>query len=204
VNIDVSPFLKEDIKQITKLHKAAFKGYMNASLGNRYVREFLNWFLNYPGTITLKAVVDGKISGYVVGAPIGYDKEMNRQLFSTALMGIVTHPHILLHESFSNAAVAKLKMLLGKKPVKRIVRSPEGKGISLVGIAVDPSFSGKGIGKAIMKAFEEKARAMHMDYMRLSVYKDNMLARAVYEKSGWEILEPQGKILYYYKMLTTI
>lgn len=202
MHIEVLPFHKEDIRSIRRLHKAAFKGYMNASLGNRYVEAFLNWFLHYPGTVTLKAIADGKVCGYVVGAPIGYDKDMNRKLFNTVVVGVLTHPLVLLHNGFLRVAVAKFKMLLGKKPVKKVIKNPDGKGISLVGIAVDPAFAGHGIGKAIMDKFENDAVGMNLNYMRLSVYKDNMRARAVYEKSGWQVLDESDKIVYYYKEIS--
>ena len=131
MNIEVLPFTKNDVEIIAKIHKVAFKGYMNASLGNRYVQKFLSWFICYPGTITLKAVADGNVCGYVVGAPIGYDKDMNRSLFSTVLLGVLTHPRVLLHNGFIKAAVAKFKMLMGRRPVKKRMQNPSGKGISL-------------------------------------------------------------------------
>lgn len=175
---------------------------MNANLGNRYIDRFLMWFLKYPGTVTLKAVVDGNVCGYVVGAPIGYDKEMNRSLFSTVLLGVLTHPHVLLHDGFIKTALAKFKMLLGKRPIKKVIQNPSGRGISLVGIAVDPAYAGMGVGKAIMNAFEKKAAAGEINYMRLSVYQDNNRARKVYEQTGWKVLDTSDKVVYYYKVIS--
>ena len=202
-SIQVVPFNESDVVALAPIHLTAFKGYMNASMGINYVKGFLNWFIHYPETITLKASFDNQLCGYVVGAPIGYDKYINKDLFQTAMVGILTHPLVLLHENFTRAAKAKLLMIMGKKPVKKVIENPPGKGISLVGICVAPSFNGKGVGKAIMSQFEESARALGMQYMRLSVYRTNTTARNLYEKAGWILLHGQEDIvLYYYKILS--
>lgn len=201
-SIVVTPYSKDDIQYLSKIHLAAFKGYMNAGMGKRYVRRFLSWFMTYPNAISLKAEYDGQTCGYVVGAPIGYDKYINRDLFNAALLGIFTHPFILFHQNFTRAAKAKLLMLLGKKPIKKIIQTPVGNGISLVGICVAPDLGSKGIGKAIMSSFENAARKLGMQYMRLSVYRNNTVARTLYEKAGWYMMDDdQDNVLYYYKML---
>ncbi|MEI8279401.1 MAG: GNAT family N-acetyltransferase [Bacteroidota bacterium] len=201
-NVLVDPFSKKDIQHLSQIHLSAFKGYMNAGMGKQYVQRFLLWFMAYPNAIALKAEYKGQICGYVVGAPIGYDKYINRDLFKTALVGILTHPYILFHQNFTRAAKAKLLMLLGKRPVKKVIQAPPGHGISLVGICVAPDFGSKGIGKAIMSEFEVSARRLGMHYMRLSVYRSNAIARSLYEKAGWYIMEDDNEnVLYYYKML---
>ncbi len=190
------------METLAAIHLAAFKGYMNSRMGKKYVRAFLRWFLTYPNSIALKATLRGAAIGYVVGAPLGYAQPMNRSLLKTGICSIISHPHVLLHPNFTRAASAKLRLLLGRKPASITLKQPEGKGISLVGIGVHPQSSGNGVGTAIMKAFENKARLIGMGYMRLSVYDHNEVARAVYEKSGWKIAERVGNALYYQKSLT--
>ncbi|HXS38216.1 MAG TPA: GNAT family N-acetyltransferase [Flavipsychrobacter sp.] len=198
MTVKVSPYTIDDIEMLVPIHMSAFKGYMNSSMGKNYVRKFLQWFLTYPNAITLKAEMEGQICGYVVGAPLNYGSAMNRDLFKTGVIGILTHPGIMIHENFIKAVKAKFKMLIGKKPAKVTINNPEGNGISLISIAVSPKFSGNGVGKEIMKSFEKSA-ALNMDYMRLSVYDYNTRARAVYEKSGWTPRQQVDKTVYYYK-----
>lgn len=201
-DVEVTPYSEADVETLAAIHLAAFKGYMNSRMGKKYVRAFLRWFLTYPNSIALKATLRGAAIGYVVGAPLGYAQPMNRSLLKIGIYSIISHPHVLLHPNFTRAASAKLRLLLGRKPASITLKQPEGKGISLVGIGVHPQSSGNGVGTAIMKAFENKARVIGMDYMRLSVYDHNEVARAVYEKSGWKMAERVGNALYYQKSLT--
>ena len=113
----IAEYTSHDFDALVPLHLTAFKGYMNASLGRKYVRHFFAWFLGSPQTITLKAEIYGRICGYVVGAPVGYDRELNRDLFYIGLKGILSHPSVLLHQNFTKAAKTKLILLLGRRAI---------------------------------------------------------------------------------------
>lgn len=199
--ITIRSYQEADIDRLSSIHKAAFKGYMNSSMGKGYIKAFLKWFLTYQGTVTLMAQMDDTACGYIVGAPMGYDSVMNQALFNTALIGILTHPLVLFHKNFLAAVVIKLKMIVGLKHVNKAKDTLPGKGISLVGIAVDPACEGKGVGKQLMQQFEQQAIQKGMDYMCLSVYSSNQRAKSVYEKQGWALLQDNDGVMYYYKLL---
>ncbi|GAB2975358.1 hypothetical protein GCM10027049_07400 [Mucilaginibacter puniceus] len=198
--IQVAPFTNTDIKDIIPVHIKAFKGYMNAGMGHRYIQEFLSWFLAYPETITLKAVINGSTCGYVVGAPLGYDKFINKKLLKFVIVGTITHPLVLFHKNFFKVAFRKMILIFTTPSVAKIT-NPDGKGISLVGIGIDENYAGLGIGQQLMVAFEEKARELGMDFMRLSVYDYNLKAIHVYEKCGWQKLAKKENVFYYFKTL---
>ena len=61
--------------------------------------------------------------------------------------------------------------------------------LAWIGIAVARSAFGKGVGFALMKSFESRARALQMASLRLSVYPDNSPARRLYERCGWRPLQ---------------
>jgi ribosomal protein S18 acetylase RimI-like enzyme len=65
-------------------------------------------------------------------------------------------------------------------------------------MAVDPDFSRLGIGRRLLRAFEEEGCRRGFAHATLYVRDSNRGARALYEKSGWFIAsEPQsGRILY--------
>lgn len=198
--MQVRPMTEQDIEATVSVHLRAFKGYMNASLGRNYVRQFLNWFRTSSISTSL-VVTDGEqIIGYVVGARLGYDAALNKALLKTGIWAILTHPAILLHSHFTGTIKSRLQLLFREKKVPvKVNKEPIGTGISLVGIAVDPLNAKKGAGSMLMKAFEEQAIASGYNYMRLSVYEVNETAKRLYSKSGWQLLEIDTPVLYYYK-----
>jgi ribosomal protein S18 acetylase RimI-like enzyme len=201
--MQVRPMLKQDIEATVLVHLRSFKGYMNASLGKNYLRRFLNWFrISNIGTALV--LTDGKrVVGYVVGATLGYDAELNKVLIKTGIWAILTHPNILFHTHFTETIKSRLKLLLGKKKVSiKVNKEPTGTGISLVGIAVDPQHVKKGGGTLLMQVFEHQAKQAGYSYMRLSVYIVNEKAKQLYTKNGWKLLEIDGPISYYYKEIS--
>ncbi|MFN5663558.1 MAG: GNAT family N-acetyltransferase [Bacteroidota bacterium] len=191
---------KNDIERLLSIHLQAFKGYMNASLGNDYVRAFLGWFQDSPCGLALVAEENNQTIGYVVGAQLGYGKELNNFLLKIGIWSILTNPRIFFHPQFIGTIINRLKLLLQKSENEtKNYAKLSGKGISLVGIGVDPLFTGKGAGVSLLKAFEEKAKLLGYTFMRLSVYRKNERARNLYSKNGWKVLETDGPVLYYYK-----
>jgi ribosomal protein S18 acetylase RimI-like enzyme len=199
--IKVSTIKNEELKFIAGIHMESFKGYMNAMLGKRYVRNFIAWFIDQPQCISIKAELDGSIAGYLVGAPIGYEPSMNSALMSSNLLALLTHPRVILHPSFRYAIWAKLRLLVGLNAIKNEIRNPEGKGISLVGIGVAPENSRKGVGDALIREFELLATKLGFNFMRLSVYRHNNIALNFYKKNGWLELQTTKNVIYLFKPL---
>jgi [ribosomal protein S18]-alanine N-acetyltransferase len=56
----------------------------------------------------------------------------------------------------------------------------------LYSIAVDPAWTGYGLGRALLKTCEKDARAARCTSLRLEVRRDNKRAIAIYEKNGYE------------------
>lgn len=54
------------------------------------------------------------------------------------------------------------------------------------GIAVAPTARGRGIGTALLRALFEAGRARHYPAIRLDVLPENIRARALYEREGFE------------------
>lgn len=199
--IAIAPYSAADIENIIPIHLAAFEGYMNARLGKKYARAFLGWFLTYPNSIALKAELDGTICGYALGAPIGYIKFVNRDLFLLAAFSILANPGVILHENFVSNAKERLRLLVGRRASNVSEKDPEGKGLSFVAMGVAPQFSGLGVAQALEAEFLERARAIGMDYVRGSVYDWNKKVRHIHEKSGFQALRQTGNVVYYFKFL---
>jgi ribosomal protein S18 acetylase RimI-like enzyme len=198
----IKEMVVEQVESLVEIHMKAFSGYSNTKIGKSYVKSFLNWFINDPSAITITAVYDGDITGYVVGAPVGYQTKMNKDLMGVVIIGIISHPWVIFNKKILSIAFSRLKVLFNKKSdVTDKSPSTNGNVISLVGIAVSPEYAGLKIGSSLMKKFEEIAHNKKFNSMRLSVYNDNEAALKLYHKSGWNEFSRSDKTITFTKTL---
>jgi ribosomal protein S18 acetylase RimI-like enzyme len=71
----------------------------------------------------------------------------------------------------------------------------------LAELYVVPDRRGQGLGRALMEAAIELARAEGADYMDLNTSEDDVAARALYESLGFTNREgrPDGPVMHYYE-----
>jgi ribosomal protein S18 acetylase RimI-like enzyme len=193
-----------NLSDVADVHLEAFAGYMNASIGRGYVVRFLRWFARRPGAIALAALVDGSVVGYVVGAPIGYERSLSRDLFWTVARATAVRPWLFLRSAFRRRLLLRAKRLVTTTPAAQdhVPDLPEPV-MSLVGIGVSAAGRGAGVGRALMQEFEDRCRVERMKAMRLSVYATNQRARSLYERAGWTLFVPEGQAdaVYYYRLV---
>jgi len=199
-HVSIKPLQQHQLKQLTAVHMDAFKGYLNTKIGKGYVFKFLQWFYQYPQGIVLVALVDDKPAGYVLGAPMGYQKQMNQDLSKIAMWGTMTHPGVWVNAAFLNNLWSRFKVMVSKKS-----HQPSDQDIhafSLVGIGVASWARGNKLGSLLMEAFQDQVRQKGYSKMRLSVYGHNTAAKKVYTQNGWSLQGPAGKVEVYSKVLT--
>ncbi|MCD4748309.1 MAG: GNAT family N-acetyltransferase [Thermoanaerobaculales bacterium] len=185
----VEAMSSDSVDELVEVHLEAFDGYMNAALGRGYVRAFLLWFCDASDGIALTAWLDGRVVGYVVGAPVGYNSRMTRDLFRVVLRSMVCRPWLGARRDIRAALSARLRLLKGPGGHHSVGLGPKGtygSTVSLVGIGVAEAARGRGAGGALMKAFESEALKRGMQAMRLTVYRDNVAACRVYQRAGWD------------------
>ena len=194
-----------DLDKIIAIHKAAFAGYTNTLVGERYLHAFFRFFMSDNKAIALKATLDGEIVGYVVGARVGYGKAMRQETLWPAVTGILTRPWLIFKKRFREALSRQISSILHANqqtnPDEPDLQAPI---YSLVGIGVDPTIRGKRVGQQLTRAFEQEARRLAAKSVRLSVYGDNRSARRMYERQGWETLNDDvqdSRLIYYFKRL---
>jgi ribosomal protein S18 acetylase RimI-like enzyme len=204
--ISIGPLTMNLLPQVVEIHLDAFKGSMGARLGSTYIKAFLNWLQRVEGAIALVARDEhGKAVGYVIGAPLGYDRFFKKQLFWIAACAIMAKPWLLVSRHFRAIATARIRSFLGRPSTDPVdVPTLPEPAMSLVGIAVAPSAQGKKIGLQLVREFETKARERGFRSLRLSVYPDNKSARRLYEKCDWQPVYSQARItgaMYYLRLL---
>jgi GNAT superfamily N-acetyltransferase len=178
---------EEMVCKVARLHLNAFAGYLNCSLGRNYIRAFIRWFIVRKDAIVIAAVDhDQEVVGYAIGAPLGYDRILNRELFWVVVAAAVLRPWLFLRPSFCQALRGRLLTLLRRQDASiPNCELPEPR-MSLVAIGVGRSWRRRGIGLLLMQAFTAKARELKMRSLALSVLKEQRFARQFYEKLGWQ------------------
>ena len=205
-DVTIVPMTVEMIPQITKIHFDAFAGYMNTRIGNAYIRKFMDWFRRAGGAIALVAVdSDNKAIGYVVGAPLGYAKVMNRDLLWVATIGLLMRPWLFFSRQFRGVIMNRLRFMLNHSLVQHAEPELPEPVMSLVGIGVSPSARGMKVGLRLMQAFEARSRELQARSLRLSVYPDNLAACRLYENCGWQPFSrpiKEKEAMSYFRILT--
>ena len=203
--ITINHMNAEMVAEVSHLHMQAFKGAMNVRLGIDYVNAFFTWFVRTNDGIALVATNENThILGYIVGAPVSCGQSMNRDLFWVASRALCLHPWLLLSQQIRSAVRTRVGVILGKSqelPLQLDLPKPL---MDLLGFAVWPPAQGRGIGKCLLKAFEESARHLHMRSLGLCVYRENAGARNVYEQCGWKACESlvmPGNVMHYSRIL---
>jgi ribosomal protein S18 acetylase RimI-like enzyme len=64
--------------------------------------------------------------------------------------------------------------------------------MEILSIAVSKDTMGKGVGAALIEAFEKSIQASHVEHYDLVVVKENRRASRFYEKSGFQVIEDDG------------
>lgn len=191
--VTVSEIVGKPTQDLVDLHLAAFRGYMNARLGPRYVGAFLNWFASEPDSIALAAHSGGRSVGFAVGAPHGYQASMIRSLLPSAAAAFLLRPNLWPDLHIWSTSVRKVigALFSGETPTPSGVETLIG--YSLVAIAVHPDFHRQGIGGMLIDRFTAACRLRGANLVTLTVYRENEAARATYERQGWTLCdEPSG------------
>jgi ribosomal protein S18 acetylase RimI-like enzyme len=201
--MNVRTMMLDDVEGATSVHMTAFRDHLNVMFGFRYNYAFLKWFVNHEETISLVGLDNtGLISGYVVGAAPGYQKDLTKALLPYAFIGFLKRPWILFNPRIQKAAWARLQSQLSKTGTESTPPNSSCNSlISLVGICTSQSESSKGLATLLEMEFINQAKARKFSAARLTVYANNLKARRFYEKSGWECADGTGETIAYFKQI---
>jgi hypothetical protein len=146
--VTVIPITDGDmLQEVAGLHLDAFAGYLNCSLGRNYIRAFIRWFIGRKDAIVIAAVGhDQQVVGYAIGAPVGYDTILNRELVWVVVAAVVLRPWLFFRSAFWRVLRARLLTLLRRRAASiPCCELPEPR-MSLVAIGVGRSWQRKGVG----------------------------------------------------------
>jgi len=170
---------KQNIESIAEIHIAAFHGFFLTSLGKGFLKLYYSCGLKSKESIFLCALDEGGgIAGFCFGTKLsnGFHKRLIiNNLFSFALFGI---------KLFLSRPKAILRLMVNLE--KKVSDKDDGNYAELLSIAVSPNTSQKGIGKALLKAFEEEVKTNNSKRIALTTdLYDNYAVVSFYQNAGY-------------------
>ncbi len=152
---------------IVQIHLAAFEGFFLESMGKRFLKELYRGFISEPSGVCLAALDGTDVVGFVAGTtqPEEFFRSLlRRRWHAFVLAGAVSmasHP-IRVGRKFLSALIYR-----GERPAD----VPNAALLSSIGVA--PSGMGKGVGRVLLSAFCERAKASGAPSVYLTTDRDN-------------------------------
>jgi ribosomal protein S18 acetylase RimI-like enzyme len=199
-----------DLAGVLAVHHEVFAEYLNTRLGSVYSRAYFRFFMRETAVASALVASDptGDILGYVTGVTPENSVDLQRALLLPAAFGLLKNPALLFAEDVRQKVRHRIFQLLQRE--KGLDVKPPPLPIPffvLFGIGAAQKAAGRGVGKALLDAFEEDCKARGMRAMLLSVFANNKKAQYLYEKCGWR-RSPGNEFgdgaHYYTKLLPTL
>lgn len=208
---------KEDLLNISICHRRSFPNSLSTSLGLKYTKKMLSWYLSASKCFIFHIVTEGgECIGYCGGIindgslGTGSASGMAQHTFWSAICAFVTHPWVLFHPEVITKLPFIKKNILVRLRLKsknhftkdqQQIMSKEPR-VGLVVIGVDPAFQGKGYGSLLLKEFERRAvEEYRIKNFQLTVLVNNEQAIRAYEKNGWHRESSSGRSLNMIKVI---
>lgn len=174
---------KIDLYRIVNIHMKAFPGFFMTKLGKKFLWEYYFTVLMYNSNIFLVAIDENenKILGFVAGFlnPSSFYSFLKRRSFRLGLsifLEILKSPKLVM------------PIIQNYQRVNKNISLNEEKTVELASIAVDPEYSGKGIGKSLVKGFLSAALKLGAKKVILSTdAENNDKVNYFYKSLGFEL-----------------
>jgi ribosomal protein S18 acetylase RimI-like enzyme len=131
--------------------------------------------------------------------PMGNGQPLSDEVRDSLIAGLRRHPTTLVFLGYvEGQAVGIATCFIG---FSTFAARPL---INVHDVAVLPEFRGRGLGRRLLEAVEQKARALRCCKLTLEVLENNRRARGLYESLGFaqaQYAEGAGGALYYAKSL---
>lgn len=168
-------------KELATIHLESFKGFFLTSLGERFLNTYYKFCLKSDESIAICATDEYEnLIGFSVGCvhSKGFHKRLIMQnLTAFALQGLFIF--------FSNPkAILRLCNNLGKNSDEK----DDGNYAELLSIGVLPKHNGQGVGKELMKRFDEEAIIRGCAEIALTTdFNENNKVLEFYKNTGYKI-----------------
>jgi len=171
---------RHEHRYLTDIHLDAFHGFFLSSLGKRFLNAYYNAALNSNEMIAVCAINDEQIMGFATGCvrSKGFHKR-------------------LIYKNFITFLIQGLILIFTKpKAILRLIRNldkisnenDDGEYAELISIGVSHAAKGMGVGKALIKTFEEEAIRKGCKKITLTTdYYNNKEVVTFYMRFGYQV-----------------
>lgn len=200
MNTIVRNATREDLPEIASVHMNCFPDYFSSKVGkNLLVKFYAEYLENFPDLFVVARDEDenkiiGFANGYILGKDIqkGFVKKNVVKIAFRVLLKLICLDKTTWRRVCNT--IKKPKPPKGKKPVK------DGMG-DLLSICVLDEYRGCGASRKLVEMFEEGLKRNDRYEYVLTVFPDNVRARAFYEKCGFQIYYETVEDVKYIKKL---
>jgi ribosomal protein S18 acetylase RimI-like enzyme len=171
-----------DVDQIAAIHMEAFAGFFLAELGRGFVTQLYRGFLQSPSGLTLVAISDGKVAGFVVGTtePESFFRSLLRTRWFTLLSASV--PALWRQPLRVAPKLWSALWYRGERPANIAG------GALLSSVGVSPREANQGTGSILVNAFCDWAAQRNKPYVYLTTDRDgNEASNRFYLRLGFQV-----------------
>ncbi len=191
------------VNDAAAIYLQAFADNVSGKLGPAYARGYLRWFISDPSAIALGMWQNDLFLGFAVGAPLGYQNMLNRDLAGVVARCLAVRPFLLLDREIIRALRGRLLVQLGR--VKATASPPKVPApiMCFVGAGLAAASRGLGIGTRLYGGFTEACQARtDIRSIRGVTHKENVPPGRILEGLGFEPLhEDDHGYVSWYKVL---
>lgn len=180
-NCQIKKIKIEDVSQVVEIHKVAFKNFFLTSLGDNFLKAYYASCLRDKTTIALGVYEkDDKLIGFASGTYLasGYHKRVflvGFYSFVRSLFQLILFQPRLLFRLIRN--ISK------QSKVEDSVDYAE-----LLSIAIDPEFTGLGVGKTLLTEFENQVKGYKIGSIALTTdYYNNESVIKFYKSCNYRV-----------------
>jgi ribosomal protein S18 acetylase RimI-like enzyme len=186
-----------DLRDVARVHRAAFPDSALTSLGLEAVRRYYEWQLTGPHqVVALAATATDGLAGFCVGGSFrGALSGFLGKNRSFLAWRVVTHPWLVSNEIVRRRIGLGLSLLNRRRTQKPCPTPPAARqpSFGVLSLAVHPRSHGRQIGRLLMDATEIAARERGFTMMHLTVAPENRHAVGFYEHLHWDRVVPDGE-----------
>lgn len=195
----IKPIELQDAKGVAIIHRECFPHYFSTKLGLGFCTHLYRAYTETDGSFGFVIWRNGERVGFVVGGKSNIQAQINRALRKNAAVAMFMRPK-LVFKMISN----KLSKILQKTKTTTTIHIVPGEktdkscAAKLVLIGVKETVRGTGAATELMQAFCNEAMQGGFEIITLVVSRDNLRARAAYEKARWTLTDKGGESVEYY------